>query len=495
MALKDETGSNQTESDGTDAAASRRAFLRGAGSLAVAGAVCPFSGARATSAPLPRPAELAKGITPDSRGPSRSIVEAFDGPHQGGILTPLQNHTCFVVFDLVTEDGPSVVRLLKLWTEAARRLSRGQTVASLDGNPDKPPADSGDAVGLGPARLTLTFGFGSGLFEKDGHDRYGLRARRPAELIDLPHFNGDQLVPGNTGGDLSIQACADDPQVAFHAVRQLARIADGTAQLRWIQNGYNAQFAAEDTPRNLMGFKDGTQNPISTRPDQVHAVAGGKSFRPGTADDVVWVGSEGPDWMRGGSYVVARRIRMFLEHWDRTDLSFQEEVFGRRKQSGAPLTGKSEFDPIDLDAVDKDGNPIIAENAHVRLASAAANGGAEILRRSYSYNDGLSFVAERWPPWRQGLQYDAGLFFMCYQRDPRAGFVHIYDKMSKLDLLNQYATHVGSGLFACPPGTGTAPGSFIGEALFKNVSLKSVAGTSDASPAPGTSGAGKPASY
>ncbi len=441
-----------------DDGASRRGFLRG---MAAAGMVCPFSGAQAQD----------HGVTPDARGASRAVVEAFDGPHQAGILTPLQNHTCFVAFDLVTEDGPSVARLMRLWTAAARRLSRGQTVAPMDGDPDRAPADSGEAVGLGPARLTLTFGFGPGLFEKDGRDRYGLAHRRPAALADLPRFNGDQLAPAQTGGDLSVQACADDPQVAFHAVRQLARIADGTASLRWIQNGYSAQFAAEDTPRNLMGFKDGTQNPITARPDQVSAISGGRPYRTAAPDEIVWAGTEGPAWMRGGSYMVARRIRVALEHWDRTDLGFQEQVFGRRKQSGAPLSGRTEFDPLELDAVDRDGNPVIPENAHVRLASAASNGGAQMLRRAYSYNDGLSFVAERWPPWRQGLEYDAGLFFVCYQRDPRESFTRIFERMSKLDMLNQYATHVGGGLFAIPPGTGGDGGS-IGQALFEGATLR-----------------------
>ncbi len=454
--------------DDDDRAASRRAFLKGAGGLAAAGAVCPFSGARAA------PATVAEGITPSARGPSRAIAEGFDGPHQSGILTPLQNHSCFVAFDLTTEDGPSVVSLLQRWTEAARRLMRGQTAAAMADDPDQPAADSGEAVGLGPARLSLTFGFGAGLFEKDGQDRYGLKARRPAALIDLPRFNGDQLAPGATGGDLSVQACADDPQVAFHAVRQLARIADGVAQLRWIQNGYSAQFAAQDTPRNLMGFKDGTQNPIAARPGQVQAIAGGRKFVRRDPGEIIWADGTDQGWMQGGSYLVARRIRISVEHWDRTAVSFQEEVFGRRKASGAPLTGKSEFDPLDLDATDKDGNPVIGENSHVRLGSAATNDGAQILRRAYSYNDGLNFIAERWPPWRQGLEYDAGLFFICYQRDPRTGFVKIFDKMSKLDLLNQYATHVGGGLFACPPGTG-GPHGYIGQALFEGVSLRTAA--------------------
>jgi deferrochelatase/peroxidase EfeB len=174
------------------------------------------------------------------------------------------------------------------------------------------------------------------------------------------------------------------------------------------------------------------------------------------------VGEEGPDWMRGGSYVVPRRIRIALEHWDRTPVAFQEQTIGRRKTSGAPVGGKIERDVPDLGANDSDGNPVIAENAHVRLASASASG-ARILRRGYSYNDGLSFTAERWPPWHQGMEYDSGLLFVAYQKDPRTGFVKMFDRMAKFDMMNQFVTHTGSGIFACPPGC--AEGGYIGEAL------------------------------
>jgi deferrochelatase/peroxidase EfeB len=307
-----------------------------------------------------------------------------------------------------------------------------------------PAADSGDALGLAPSRLTLTFGFGAGLFVKDGKDRYGLGSRRPEALVDMPLFNGDQLVEARTGGDLSIQACADDAEVAFHSVRQLARLAYGVAQLRWVQAGFNPATIPGSTPRNLLGFKDGTQNPVSGPP--------GAKPVPGSLEDVVWVADDGPDWMRGGSYVVARRIRMSLEHWDRSEVDFQEQVIGRHKYSGAPLGGAHEFDAMDLDAVDSEGNPVIPDTAHVRLAAAATNDGAQILRRSYSYNDGANITAERWPPWRQELMFDAGLLFICYQRDPRAGFVRINESISKLDMLNQFTTHTGSGLFACPGG-------------------------------------------
>ena len=385
-------------------------------------------------------------------GPDGSTaVEPFWGGHQGGITTPVQSHTYFAALDLATTKRDDVTKLLQLWTKAAARMSAGQPAQPIGQDPTIPGPDTGEALGLPPARLTLTFGFGAGLFARDGKDRYGLAAQRPQALVDLPRFNGDQLLETRTGGDLSIQACADDPQVAFHAVRELVRLAYGVGEVRWAQAGFIAGFGQKQTPRNLMGFKDGTNNPA------VEDAA--------TMDKIVWVGAEGPAWMRGGSYVVFRRIRMALEHWDRMKVDFQEQTFGRHKYSGAPLGSKGEFDPLDLKAADKDGNPVIPQSAHVRLAAAASNDGAQILRRPYSYNDGVNFTAERWPPWRQGMEYDAGLFFVCYQSDPRTGFIKIFDKMAKFDMLNQFATHTGGGLFACPGGI--AQGEFIGQRLLE----------------------------
>jgi deferrochelatase/peroxidase EfeB len=421
----------------------------------------------AAPAILPAHAETAatdKGITPAGQGAGRALTEPFHGSHQAGIVTPLQNHTFFAAFDLVAENKDQVVTLLKTWTAAAARMAEGATSQPLDeygSGDDKPAGDSGEALGLAPARLTVTFGFGPGLFVKDGNDRYGLARHRPEAFIDLPAFNGDQMIEGRVGGDLSVQACADDPQVAFHAVRQLARIAYGTAELKWTQTGFMSNYAAEDTPRNLMGFKDGTQNPTSKRPE---ATTGGSPTAG--LDEVVWVANEGPVWLRGGSYLVVRRIRIALEHWDRTEISFQEEVVGRHKYSGAPLGKKNEFDPLDLDRTDNEGNVVIAETAHVRLAAPESNDGAQILRRSYSYNDGSNFTAERWPPWRQGIEFDAGLLFICYQRDPRGGFVKIFEPMSTLDAMNQFTTHVGGGMYVCPPGV--SRGRYIGQQLFES---------------------------
>jgi deferrochelatase/peroxidase EfeB len=411
--------------------ASRRGFLIGAGGMvAAAGALGD-----------------ARAATPDTAavGAPPSAMEPFWGAHQGGIATDQQKHTYFAALDLSTAKVSEVRDMLRAWTDAAANLTTGKTARELGADVSVAAGDSAEALDLGPARLTLTFGFGPGLFTKDGHDRYGLAARRPEALADLPRFNGDQLVPAQTGGDISIQACSDDPQIAFHAVRQLVQMSYGAAQIRWTQSGFLSAPSTKGTPRNLMGFKDGTQ-------------------RTTDLDKFVWVGDEGPDWMRGGSYVVVRRIRIFLEHWDRTPVDFQEQVVGRHKYSGAPIGKKDEFDALDLDAADKDGNTVIPDTAHVRLATAVSNDGAQILRRGYSFNDGVSFTAERWPPWRQGMEYDAGLFFFAYQRDPRTGFVKIFERMSKLDMMNQFVTHVGGGLFACPKGI--APGEFIGQGLF-----------------------------
>jgi len=428
---------------------SRRRFLAAAGGLA-----------GTLSAALVHP-HIAAATVPSAGSPAAS-TEPFFGDHQGGILTRMQKHTYFVAFDLITDKASAIAKMLQAWTTATARMTAGETAAPPIADLAVPAADTGVALGLSPSRLTVTFGFGAGLFVRDGKDRLGLAARRPEALVDMPRFNGDQLVDARSGGDLSVQACADDPQVAFHAIRELARLANDVAQIRWAQTGFSAEFAAEETPRNLMGFKDGTENPIARQ-------LGDEDRKPTASDipnpeELLWVGSEGPDWLRGGTYLVVRRIRIALEHWDATDVGFQEQVIGRHRVSGAPLGGKSEFEPLDLAATDSDGNPLIPEDAHVRLAAAASNDGARILRRAYSYNDGVNFTAERWPPWRQGIEYDAGLLFIAYQRDPRTGFIKIFEPMSKLDALNQFTTHTASGLFACP--CGVKEGEFIGQRLF-----------------------------
>jgi deferrochelatase/peroxidase EfeB len=424
-----------TTRDQTAPGATRRGFLRGAG--LAAGASLAAGPALALETPQPQ-----QGAT--------AAIEPFYGAHQSGIVTPAQAHTYLAAFDLIADKRDDVAKLMRRWTRAAAALSIGEPV-EVPGEKDYSAAlDPMDVAGLGPSRLTLTFGFGAGLFVKDGHDRYGLSSQRPEAFVDLPNFPGDQLAPARTGGDLFVQACADNPQVAFHAIRQLSGLAYGLAQIRWVQAGFVSDYGKQ-TPRNLMGFKDGTGNPRTDNAEDM--------------DKVVWTGEEAPSWMRGGSYLVVRRARMALEHWDRMNVAFQEQTFGRQKLSGAPLGARDEFDPIDMAATDSNGEALTPENSHVRIAHQAAMDGARILRRSYSYNDGANVTAERWPPWRQGMEFDAGLIFLCYQRDPRNGFIKIFDKMSRFDMMNQFVTNTGGGHFACPPGT--PKGEYIGQRLFE----------------------------
>ena len=368
---------------------------------------------------------------------------AFEGAHQAGITTPVQDRLHFAAFDVTTTDVAELRALLKEWTQAARRLTSGQPVGSggaVDGLPDAPPTDTGEVLGLPPAGLTLTIGFGPSLFD----DRFGLRAKRPAALADLPHFSRDDLDLAISNGDLCIQACSYDEQVALHAVRQLARIGAGVVNTRWAQLGYARTTGVGDsaaTPRNLMGFKDGTNNLDVASP----AV---------TADQLWAQPGDGAAWMAGGSYLVSRRIRMTLEVWDRTSLKEQEAVIGRHKGSGAPLGADGERDTIDFDAREASGQPIIPADAHVRLAHPSHNGNVHILRRGYNFADGVDRLG----------RMDAGLFFLAFQRDPRKQFVPIQTQLSRLDSLNEYIKHGSSGLFACPPGVGAT--GYWGDTLF-----------------------------
>jgi deferrochelatase/peroxidase EfeB len=302
-----------------------------------------------------------------------------------------------------------------------------------------PPPDTGEALGLPPSALTLTVGFGPTLFDT----RFGLGKRRPAALVDLPPFAGDALDPTSSGGDVCIQACANDAQVAFHAVHDLARLALGSATVRYVQSAFGraaSSGAGQPTPRNLLGFHDGTNN---LDPGDEGAMA-----------RFVWVDSPDQPWMKGGTYLVWRRIRIYLEAWDRSTLHAQEQTIGRIKASGAPLGGTRQSDPVNLQAVGDYGQSIIPETAHIRVAAPSSNGGQAILRRGYSFVDGVD---------PQSGELDAGLFFICFQKDPRQQFIPIQTRLSHNDALSEYLTHTGSGIFACPPGT--AQGGTWGEGL------------------------------
>jgi deferrochelatase/peroxidase EfeB len=416
----------------------RRTFL-GSMSTTAAGAVVGVTATRSVS----------DGVAAAGR-PLRNDTEPFYGVHQGGIATEPQSHSMFVAFDVITDQREELKELLRVWTSLAAKLTLGRSGPSFSDVAGGAQQDSGSTVGLGPARLTVNFGFGPSLFGLGGTDRFGLSANRPVALIDLPEFPGDQLTAATTGGDLSVHACADDPQVTFHAAQQLVRAARGVAVARWSQAGFNEGRATAGTPRNLMGFKDGTTNPATE-------VA---------LDDLVWVSGAGPNWMVGGTYLVARRIRIALDEWDDTPVAEQERIIGRHKVSGAPLGRSAEFDALDLVAKDTSGHPVVPLDAHVRIASPQENWNNAMLRRSYAFSDGLDTSAESSGPASPAIA--AGLFFMAYQSNPRLSFIPIYGELARTDSLQRFTTHTASMVVAIPPAA-PSPGHWIGEQLFGSV--------------------------
>ncbi|RSJ98530.1 iron uptake transporter deferrochelatase/peroxidase subunit [Streptococcus australis] len=346
---------------------------------------------------------------------------SFYGKHQAGITTAMQKNIYFVVLDLHTKDKEEIIQLFKDWTDYSEKLVNGDLVKKDGSNALLPPSDTGETVGLNPYRLTLTFGVSASFLTK-----LGLEKKRPKLFRDLPAFPKEQLREKYTGGDIVIQACADDEQVAFHAVRNLIRKGRNKVTMKWSQSGFAAIGDRMETPRNLFGFKDGTAN-VTTEKD---------------FDKVVW--SDSQDWMKNGSYMAVRRIIMHLETWDRTNLQEQENTFGRYKESGAPFGKKNEFDEVDLS--------LLPVDSHVRLAKEVD---LPILRRSYSYSDGID---------PKTGQFDAGLLFIAFQKDPDS-FVKIQTNLGAVDKMNEYVTHIGSGLFACFGGV--KKGGYIGQDLFE----------------------------
>jgi deferrochelatase/peroxidase EfeB len=403
---------------------SRREVLGGAGVLAAAGAAFAVAGCSDPSSK-----SSVRSTTPESD------VVPFYGPNQAGIVTPPQPRLFFASLDLLTDDPKALQTLLQRWSIAAPLLAAGKSVGPIEPtNRAAAPDDTGEAYELPPSKLTITVGLGRSVFvDPRGRDRLGLAHLLPPALVPIPAFQGGELLdPARSDGDIALQCCADDATVAFHAFRNLARIGRDITTVRWTQLGFGraASTGVQTTPRNLQGFKDGTNNLYAT-------------------DDAlmrrhVWVGpDDGPAWMTNGTYMVTRRIRMRLEHWDRSSLDDQEVTIGRTKLTGAPLGGTAEPDVPALSAKGPDGELVIAKDAHIRLAAPAENGGLRILRRGYNFSDGIE---------PNTGELDAGLFFIAMQRDPRQQFIPLQKRLGEVDALNEYIVHESGALFAVVPG-------------------------------------------
>jgi deferrochelatase/peroxidase EfeB len=390
----------------------RRSLLRGA----VVGA----AGTALTGGALLAPQSPADAEAPSSAPPSYP----FHGPHQSGILTPApsqkQRAACFASFDLTAGSKSEAADLMRMLTARGRFLASG-------GQPpipqfDAPPPDS-DVLGpVVPADgLTVTVALGSTFFD----DRFGLADAKPRHLTPMRAFPDDSLDPAWLHGDLLVQLCADHPDTVHHAIRDIAKHTRGAMQPRWKIEGYASPPRPSGTARNLLGFKDGTANPVGE-----------------LAADLVWVDdSSEPAWARGGSYQVVRLIRMLVEFWDRVSLTEQEGMFGRRRDSGAPLDGNHEFDTPDY-ASDPKGE-VVPLDSHIRLANPRTRATADqrLLRRSYNYDLGLDTNGN--------LQ--TGHVFVCFQQDVHRQFETVQTRLIGEPLID-YVQPFGGGYFYVLPG-------------------------------------------
>lgn len=388
----------------------------------------------------------ASGLTRGTSAAADQLEYPFFGTHQAGIVTPAQDRLHFAAYDLAADmKRQDLVELLQDWTYAASRMVLGLAVSArgaFDGGEYLPPDDTGEASGLGPFGLTITFGFGRTLFrDDDGGDRFGLAAQLPAAFTPLPKMAGDFIEPDRSGGALCIQACANDPQVAVHAIRNLTRIGFGRSVLKWSQLGFgrtSSTSTAQVTPRNLFGQKDGTRNLKAEEPDRLA--------------QHVWIG-DGPQWSHGGSYLVARRISMMIETWDSVQLGEQNRVLGRDKATGAPLSGGDEFTAPDFAKTGQGRRPLIDPRSHIARVAPENNGGIAMLRRGYNFVDGNDGTG----------RLDAGLFFLAFVRDP-ARFAQVHTNMARDDMFVEYVRTTSSSVFLVPPGI--AEGGHVGQALF-----------------------------
>ena len=406
---------------------SRRHLLKGA----VAGALVMPGIAAAHNA------AVAKSEPEDQVDLSRQHTFYGNGG-QAGVTTPPQRHVMYMTFDMTSQNPRDLQILLARWSAAIAQMMAGEMIGQVEPQRNSGIGmDTGEALDLGPASLTVTVGLGPAIFT----DTYGLAEKKPALMRALVKLPSDNLQPEFTGGDLSLQACADDPQVAYHAIRNLARIAKvtGAAETRWSVLGFGRASAGKNqsTPRNLFGFKDGTRN-LTEQTD---------------FNKFVWINDGGPAWQQQGTYQVVRKIKMHIENWDTDRVSDQNAVFGRHKVSGAPLSGEKEFDTPDFTKKGDDGAPVIPVTSHISLAAHENNQGIRILRRSYNYTDGIN---------KFGM-LDAGLLFISYQKDP-ASFEALQTRLGAADALNEYISHIGSGVFFVPPAP--PEGDYIGSQLF-----------------------------
>lgn len=417
------------------ASPSRRSLLMGLG--AVGGALALGGLASKTALAAPHPA----AILPDD---AKFQKQAFYGRYQSGITTPQQAAMMLVAFDVLATDKAGLTRLFKLLTERCAFLMHGGQIAQVDNK--LPPLDSGI---MGPQiyadNLTMTVSVGNSLFD----DRFGLAGLKPKHLQKMTKFPNDSLDAKWCHGDLLLQICANSSETVLHALRDIIKHTPDLLSVRWRRDGFISAHAAasqgKETPINLLGFKDGTANP--------------DTHQQTLMNKILWVNGahREPAWAKHGSYQAIRLIRFRVEFWDRTPLQEQEAIFGRHRDSGAPLGLRNEHDDPDY-ASDPEGKRIPLDS-HIRLANPRTPETEKnlILRRGYSYSSGITGSG----------QLDMGLLFVCYQADLKEGFIAVQKKLDG-EPLEEYIKPFGGGYFFTLPGV-PAPGHYFAQTLLEAV--------------------------
>ena len=402
----------------------RRAFLRGA---VTSGAAAAAAVTAAGFAALPANAAAA-----DTSTPAEAV--SFEGVNQAGVYRPAkpQSSSCFAVFTLTATSPAQLQELLKTLTDRIRFLTSGGTpVAAGSG---APPSDS---EVLGPNvpsdGLTVTVGLGAGVFDR----RFGLASKAPRGLTEMRVFPADVPDPAWMGGEVLLQICATSQDTVHHALRDLTRFTRAWMQPQWQINGFVSPPRPTGASRNLFGYKDGIANPAED-------------------SGLVWIGKDAgqPEWAVGGTFIVVRLIRMLIEFWDRVSVSEQDTMIGRRRDTGAPLTGNLETDVPAYDA-DPQGQ-VIPLTAHIRLANPATaeTNGSRFLRRGYNYVLGADATGNQ----------NVGLIFTCYQANIQQQFEAVQERLADEPMVD-YIQTFGGQYFIGLPGVAEA-GSYLGQGLF-----------------------------
>jgi deferrochelatase/peroxidase EfeB len=418
---------------------SRRAFL---GTVALGTVV--VGGAAAGGIKLASPEGVESG---DDGAPEPSPPRGFRGEHQIGVLERPRPHGLFAAFTCVDSGRQALAETIRGMSEELDALISGRVPPETD--PALPPPDSGVLDEVSDPGLLATVSVGASLF--DG--RYGLADRKPRELVTMPFLANDRLDPARSHGDVLLLLQGKEPDVCLHALRRVMRRTRSGLVLKWMQDTFIRPDAVpkigETKSRNLLGFKDGTANPDADDQALMDTLVW-----TSTADTAPTVTGREPTWAAGGTYQVVRIIRMLVERWDRASLNEQEAIFGRRKVTGAPLTGRQETDVPDYGS-DPNGK-IIPLTSHIRLANPRDERAKDkdLLRRGVSYSRGVDAA---------GL-LDQGLAFVSYQRR-LSHFLEAQERL-KGEPLEEYLRPEGGGFFYVLPGV-VEIGDWLGRSLFE----------------------------